>query len=240
MPSSVLRVGEKAFAYCEDLEDISLSSSLRTIDIGTFYNCQNLKKIDLQEGITRIREFAFESCSKLESISLPNSITRICNRAFKDCKNLRSVILPEQLDTIENTAFYGCSLLDSIVLPENLKSIEKDAFANCKLMTVFAKMKEPCRIKDNHFYSQDRKGATLYVPQGTKTAYERAGWGRAFSYIKEQNPNAIITPSLNPKPSTLNRFDLSGRRLSVPSASSVRSVLPKGVYIEDGKKKVRK
>ena len=46
--------------------------------------------------------------------------------------------------------------------------------------------------------------------------------------------------SLNVKASSLNCYDLSGRRLSVPSASSVSSVLPKGVYIEDGKKRVRK
>ena len=36
-----------------------------------------------------------------------------------------------------------------------------------------------------------------------------------------------------------NLFDLSGRRLSVPSTSSVPSVLPKGVYIEKGKKRVK-
>ena len=49
-----------------------------------------------------------------------------------------------------------------------------------------------------------------------------------------------VPSSLNSKHSSLNRFDLSGRRLTVPSTSSVRSVLPKGVYIEDGKKKVKK
>ena len=35
-------------------------------------------------------------------------------------------------------------------------------------------------------------------------------------------------------------YDLSGRRISVPSTSSVSSVLPKGVYIRDGKKVVVK
>ena len=50
---------------------------------------------------------------------------------------------------------------------------------------------------------------------------------------------SVSAPSLNSKHSTLNCYDLSGRRLTVPSASSVGSVLPKGVYIEDGKKKVR-
>ena len=35
-------------------------------------------------------------------------------------------------------------------------------------------------------------------------------------------------------------YDLSGRRVSVSSASSVSSVLPKGVYIQNGKKFVVK
>jgi hypothetical protein len=35
-------------------------------------------------------------------------------------------------------------------------------------------------------------------------------------------------------------YDLSGHRVSVSSASSVSSVLPKGVYIQNGKKYVVK
>jgi hypothetical protein len=35
-------------------------------------------------------------------------------------------------------------------------------------------------------------------------------------------------------------YDLSGRKVSVPSASSATSVLPKGVYIVNGKKLVVK
>ena len=35
-------------------------------------------------------------------------------------------------------------------------------------------------------------------------------------------------------------YDLSGRRVSVSSASSVPSVLPKGVYIVNGRKVVKK
>ncbi|MBO4800543.1 MAG: discoidin domain-containing protein [Bacteroidaceae bacterium] len=49
-----------------------------------------------------------------------------------------------------------------------------------------------------------------------------------------------IKTVLNAQPSTLNRYDLNGRRLSAPSTSSASSVLPKGVYIEEGKKRVGK
>ena len=46
----------------------------------------------------------------------------------------------------------------------------------------------------------------------------------------------IPAPMVNSKSSDGTWYDLSGRRLSVPSASSVSSVLPPGVYIKDGKK----
>ena len=60
--------------------------------------------------------------------------------------------------------------------------------------------------------------------------------------FKSDDPrvSSVATPSLNSNPSTHHCYDLTGRRLSVPSTFSVRSVLPKGVYIEDGKKRVRK
>ena len=50
--------------------------------------------------------------------------------------------------------------------------------------------------------------------------------------------NAIrdITDALNAKHSTLNYYDLSGRRLFVPAGTAASAVLPPGIYIKDGKK----
>ena len=59
-------------------------------------------------------------------------------------------------------------------------------------------------------------------------------WADDLTAIRDVN-------TLNSKRSALNNiFDLSGRRVSVSSASSVSSVLPRGVYIKDGKKVVVK
>ena len=71
--------------------------------------------------------------------------------------------------------------------------------------------------------------------------------GDKVLYLNEQRakeegisfPNAIRdipAPMVNGKSSDGTWYDLSGRRLSVPSASSASSVLPPGVYIKDGKK----
>ncbi|MBO4802576.1 MAG: hypothetical protein J5545_12060 [Bacteroidaceae bacterium] len=56
----------------------------------------------------------------------------------------------------------------------------------------------------------------------------------------EAEISTSIGSALVPNSTNHHPFDLSGRRLTVPSTSSVGSVLPKGVYIENGKKRVRK
>lgn len=48
-----------------------------------------------------------------------------------------------------------------------------------------------------------------------------------------------LTPDPSPKGEG-SIYDLTGRRISVPSATSVRSVLPKGVYVINGKKVIMK
>ena len=68
----------------------------------------------------------------------------------------------------------------------------------------------------------------LYYDQEIVDTY-RISLPTSIRTIKKENPSKPV-----------NCYDLTGRRLSVSSAASVRSVLPKGVYIEDGKKKVRK
>lgn len=49
---------------------------------------------------------------------------------------------------------------------------------------------------------------------------------------KNEVSSSVSAPPFNAKPSTLNQYDLTGRRLSAPPT--------KGVYIENGRKKVVK
>ena len=73
-------------------------------------------------------------------------------------------------------------------------------------------------------------------PRGhLQTVYQRTCiFGFEDFYKSDATDVVSDTQQKNKEP--LNSFDLSGRRISVTSASSVPSVLPKGVYIRDGKK----
>ena len=59
-----------------------------------------------------------------------------------------------------------------------------------------------------------------------------------FEDFYKSDATDVVSDTQQKKKEPLNSFDLSGRRLSVSSASSVPSVLPKRVYIIDGKKVV--
>lgn len=76
-----LRV-EGAFVGCENLETVSLPSTLKTIGYGAFVECDNLREINLPEGLTSINDYAFYECYKLNNIILPNSMVSIGSYTF--------------------------------------------------------------------------------------------------------------------------------------------------------------
>ena len=81
---------------------------------------------------------------------------------------------------------------------------------------------EHCELKPFTIYLMIDKRSEVQYP-------------KSFTIVNDDEATGIVDN--NREPITNNRYyDLQGRRLSVPSASSVNSVLPKGVYIKGGKK----
>lgn len=84
-----------------------------------------------------------------------------------------------------------------------------------------------------------------------KAAGKKVGAGKAYLRVKEAAASKGLTIGYadetdgihaigNENVASDGIYDLSGRRLSVSSATSVNSVLPKGIYIVNGKKVVMK
>lgn len=81
-------IGMFAFSGCSHLTDITISSTVTTIEGGAFFGCTSLTNITISESVTLINTIAFSNCSSLTSIIIPESVTHIGSSAFEECNYL--------------------------------------------------------------------------------------------------------------------------------------------------------
>ncbi len=202
IPSLVTSIGDNAFCGCEKLSSVDIPSSVESIGDNAFTSCTKLTSVNIPSSVTSIGEDAFYFCTSLTSVTIPNSVTRIGASAFNFCTSLTSVAIPNSVDSILDNTFSGCSGLASVKIPNSVRSIGYSAFAGCdsltsveipssvtsmgkyaflckNLDTVYSYSVVPPSIDEECFISADAFFcyANLYVPTGSKTAYEYAtGW----------------------------------------------------------------
>ena len=56
---TVTEIGSYAFAYCDNLETVTLPDTIKVIDEGAFFFCESLITIEIPENVVRIGEYAF-------------------------------------------------------------------------------------------------------------------------------------------------------------------------------------
>lgn len=176
---TVTAIGEAAFSTCSNLNSITLPKTLLTIGI-------NLSSITLPASLTTIDNYTFSSCSKLSSVTLPEALTTIGFGAFSYCSNLTSISIPESTTTIGGSAFSTCTKLVSISIPNSVTSIGNSAFANCNAITQIEIKKENPLNCTPGFTNYVYQNATLYVPAGSRSAYESTAPWSNFSNIVER------------------------------------------------------
>ena len=138
----------------------------------------------------RLESSSFLNCTNLTSVVIPNTVKSIEGSAFAKCQKLTSVVLPNSLESIGNSAFWFCQL-ENIILPQTVTNISYYAFEGCPLTSVIANMPVPATIYESTF--TNRKNATLWVPAGSKAAYEAADYWKEFRSILELGDSVTLT-----------------------------------------------
>ncbi len=162
--------------------------TVKTVSESAFKDNSNkskFAKLTIKEGVQRIESNAFANFSALASLSLPSSLRYIGDNAFKGNGSLENLEIPEVVDTISigMYAFSGCSKINKIQLPSTLTKIGDYAFNNCNnVYDIINKVRNPFPISDNVFSSYT---AAMYVPIGSKEAYQKASGWKNFKTIYE-------------------------------------------------------
>ncbi len=132
IPSSVKSIGECTFVRCSGLTSVTIPNSVTSIGDLAFAYCHGLTSLLIPNSVTTIGYAAFSNCSGLTSISLSNCIETIGISAFSSCDNLTSIEIPNSIISIGDWAFSGCSSLASVILPNSMSSISYGLFQYCK------------------------------------------------------------------------------------------------------------
>ena len=153
IPEGVTEIAAYAFGGRESLTSITLPTSLRKIGNKAFYGCKGLTSIVIPEGVTEITESTFEGCYNLASITLPKSLRKIEYGAFKECENLSEVHISdittwcniESEEVIENpygeppqrvyrprlcakSLYLNGELITNLIIPKDVKRISPYSF----------------------------------------------------------------------------------------------------------------
>lgn len=129
IPNSVRSIGTFAFGYCINLPEITLPNSLDSVGNSVFFNCRKLSSITIPSSLKYISYAMFNSCVSLKEVNFPPTLTHIFNQAFERCHPLSEITLPESVTYIGYEAFQDCNnLIDCITIPENVNTIGAEAF----------------------------------------------------------------------------------------------------------------
>ena len=118
IPSSVTRIGERAFWDCSELTSIEIPSSVTRIGYGAFDGCSGLTSINVEAG-----NVVYDSRDNCNAI-----IEKETNTLIQGCKNTK---IPPSVTSIGEAAFSDCSGLTRIKIPSSVTSIGNYAFRDC-------------------------------------------------------------------------------------------------------------
>lgn len=188
-------------------------------------NCHSFTGIDLSNAkvvaygyfkADMVPDYAFDSNAYLESFKMPAGVKELGFNAFMYTK-LKEIDLPETIEEFGRNTFNACFYLKDVYMrhKEAPYWISWCVFAN----------------KSSKLYR------TLHLYPGSKAKYEAhsytQNWIKYFDNVVEDlEPTGIHSVTLDKKPGNAAIYDLNGRRIT--------EAMKKGIYIQNGKKMIRK
>lgn len=133
----VVRIAERAFYNCENLNSIELPDSITDIGASAFRGCSGLTSVSLPDGLKAISSDCFHGCTDLRAVDIPSSVQQISERAFYECESLEEMAFPDSLQKIDSSAFRRCSSLSEIQIPLSVERIGEHAFYGCDNIVVY-------------------------------------------------------------------------------------------------------
>lgn len=183
VPSTVTKIGERAFYECSRLQEVVIPGNVREIGIEAFARCSSLSNIRF-EGIANdpaltIGDSAFYRCSSLTSVSLPANLKVLGQYAFGDNTRLTTVTVNTSSnvgDISYSTGAFsstsGVSSVTTLIIGPDVSSFDINGVfgsTNLESVTVDPANKNFTSVDGVLFNGDSTR--ILYYPNGRTGAY---------------------------------------------------------------------
>lgn len=204
LPNSLIEIGGKAFSGTT-ITKISIPDNVTVIGTDAFSNCKYLQTVYLSKNLERIGDGAFAGCAiKYQNITLPDNVEEIGNYAFSGWQ-AGTLTLNDKLKTIGNGVFTGVKgtltipnsvesigavafdgPFSKVIIGTGLKTLSSGAFGgSLSSGSMYVNLGVPLDIDGEVMASDNQHKWTLYVPKGSKNAYQANQYWKGFRSIVE-------------------------------------------------------
>lgn len=187
VPDHIISVGNYAFSNCSSLEIIILPDHITEIPEG-FVQGTAIKTFKCPKSLKTVGKYAFRDCYTLSDITFNDELVEIGQYAFWDCKSLTELKMPNSVKTFGTSIVNGCTTLEKFYFPPQI-NYRFDGYSyglffqqNPALKEVYVPIGTP---KLGSTMIDPSNDVTLYVPIGSKSAYEQAEGWKNFRNIVE-------------------------------------------------------
>lgn len=196
-PNTITTIGDQAFLNCDALTTITLPDSIENIYSGAFQDCSYVTEVNVPNKNIYFGSSCLSRMRNLEEFIFPDATTTIEQQVFWECSNLKYVKLPTNISQLKSSTFYLCTSLPSIEIPANVTAIAYNCFTGCESLTEMTILATtPPTLASINAISTAT--TTIYVPAGSKTAYETADkWKDLLTRANPVTFVEIIDGSIN-------------------------------------------
>lgn len=249
----VTAVGDRAFADCYGLSNITFGANIKEIKEKAFAYCEKLTSLVIPDNVEKIGELAFMYCIRVTQMEIGKGLISIDKDAFFDMYMLKKFIV-----SAENPAFCDVegvllnkdkTLLfyrpannpdESYTLPETVKRIASNAFIYSDLLLEINLPDVLETIEEGAFY-HCRKLTGLHLSSALKEigSYVFSGtWALSFVTVPETNTHYSSEDNVlfNKDKTTLCLYPMAREGETYSAPSTLTAI---GDYAFDGIKKLK-